>query len=35
MPGPTLDEAKLGALLSVSAGALAIALARMLGIRRA
>jgi NhaA family Na+:H+ antiporter len=33
-PGVTLDQAKLGALLSVFAGALAIALARVLGIGR-
>jgi len=33
-PGPILDEAKLGALLSGSAGALAIALGRLLGIRK-
>ena len=33
-PGPTLDQAKLGALMSVSAGALAIVTARIVGIRR-
>jgi NhaA family Na+:H+ antiporter len=33
--GPTLDQAKLGALLSVSAGALAIALGRLMKIGRA
>ena len=33
-PGDTLDEAKLGALLSVSAGLLAIVVSRILGIRR-
>jgi NhaA family Na+:H+ antiporter len=33
-PGPTLDQAKLGALLSVSAGALAIGAGRIVGIRR-
>jgi NhaA family Na+:H+ antiporter len=33
-PGPTLDEAKLGALLSVSAGGIALVTARLLGIRR-
>jgi NhaA family Na+:H+ antiporter len=32
-PGPTLDQAKLGALLSVSAGAAAIALGRIMKIR--
>lgn len=34
-PGVTLDQAKLGALLSVSAGALAIGAARALGVGRA
>jgi NhaA family Na+:H+ antiporter len=34
-PGPTLDHAKLGALLSVSAGLLAIVAGRLLGVRRA
>lgn len=33
-PGPILDQAKLGALFSVSAGAIAIALGRLLGIRK-
>jgi NhaA family Na+:H+ antiporter len=33
-PGPTLDQAKLGALMSVSAGAVAIAAGRLVGIRR-
>ena len=33
-PGPTLDQAKLGALLSVSAGAFAVVAGRMAGIRR-
>ena len=33
-PGPTLDHAKLGALLSVSAGLLAIVAGRMLNVRR-
>ena len=33
-PGPTLDQAKLGALMSVSAGAIAIAAAKMLGVSR-
>ena len=34
-PGVTLDQAKLGALLSVSAGAIAVAAARLLRIGRA
>jgi Na+:H+ antiporter, NhaA family len=33
-PGPTLDQAKLGALMSVSAGGIALVTARLLGIRR-
>ena len=33
-PGPVLDQVKLGALLSVSAGVLAIVAGRLLGIRR-
>jgi NhaA family Na+:H+ antiporter len=33
VPGPTLDQAKLGALLSVSAGALALMMGRVLRIR--
>ena len=33
-PGPTLDQAKLGALMSVSAGLLAIGAGRLVGIRR-
>ena len=34
-PGPTLDQAKLGALLSVSAGLLAVLLGRMFRVARA